>query len=308
VCAAACDPGCCTKWRFFGDMLYLRPASDKISFAVPINGAITQPPGTPPVEVGKTAVADIDFQPGFRFGFSRAVGCNADVAITYTYFDGDANASTAIDDPFVLRSLVNHPGTTIAPTDFLEASASAVTRFHLVDVDYRRSIYCDSCSDLRYLAGVRYAHLDQSFASVLTNVTTLETVDTDINFDGFGLRVGLEGERRACSGIFVTGRGTASFVGGRFRNEYLQGDNFRGLVVDTGWKEDRLVSMLDLELGLGWASASNRFRIVGGYMVSAWYNTLRTNSLINSIRQTDEVDLHDTLTFDGFFTRAEVRF
>jgi hypothetical protein len=305
-------PCCSPKWRAFADFLYLRPGDDRIPFAVPINGAIVPPVGAPAVEVGKTSAVDINFQPGFRVGFGRSLGNCADVTATYTYYNGDASAATLVDNttdnPPVLRSLVDHPGTTSAPSDFLDAVAHSITRFHLVDIDFRREFLGDNCSALRWLAGLRYAQLTQSFGSQFTNSTTIETVDTDIGFNGGGLRVGLEGERAICGGLFITGRGTASFVGGRFRTDYLQADNFRATVVDTGGKEDRVISILDLELALGWASPKDCLRLSAGYMFSGWYNVLRTNRFISSIRQTDDVDLRDTLTFDGLFARAEVRF
>ena len=75
-CLAACDDGCedgcgdyCgPRFRLYGDFLYLRPANEKVAFAVPINGAITPPPGMAPVQVGMEGVVDCDYDAGFRVG------------------------------------------------------------------------------------------------------------------------------------------------------------------------------------------------------------------------------------------------
>ena len=305
---------CCVPcWRVYGEILYLRPGNEKVAYGVPINGAIVPPAGVAPVQVGLEAVADIDFQPGFRVGASRAIDDCATFGLMYSQLDGNASSSVDIGaTPFVLRSLVNHPGTTAAPTDFLQADAQNDIGLKLADIEYRRMLTCGDNYGLNYLLGLRYANLQQSIGSVFTNTTTVESVNTSTDFDGLGIRVGLEGERYTpCTGITLYGRGYASFVGGVFSGRYSQADNFRGTVVNTGWNEDRVVSILDMELGIGWTSSNGRLRVTTGYMVSAWMNTINTDDFIRSVQQnasSDSPNLSGVTTFDGVTGRLEIRF
>jgi hypothetical protein len=312
------DPACCTDccvpcWKVYGEFLYIRPGNDKVAYAVPINGAIVPPSGAPPVQVGMEAVADVSFSPGYRIGGSCLLDECASVGLMYTGFDSSTHGSVDIaNTPYVLRSLVDHPGTVSAPTNFLDAAARLSVDFKLADIEYRRLLAHGECYSLNYLLGLRYGNLHQSFASTFANSTTRETVDTRNDFDGLGLRFGLEGERYApCCGWMVYSKGYASFLGGVSTNRYTQADNFRGTVVNTGWNEDRVVSMLDAEIGIGWTNCNGRVRFTTGYMVSAWMNTINSDDFIRSIQRnssSNSPNLASVMTFDGVTTRLEFRF
>jgi hypothetical protein len=305
-CEDACYQG---TWQGFGEFLYLRPGQDRVAYAVPINGAIVPPAGVAPVQVGRIATADVDFDPGFRFGLSHSLDNCSRFGLTYTQFDGDIQNQVSVEAPIVLRSMVDHPGAQAAPTDFLSGSAQAAIRFKLADADYRHVWLCNDRMSLNYLVGVRYAHLEQGFDSLMINSTTQETVDTRLFFDGGGIRFGLEGQRRTpCTGLTVYGSAMATFLGGRFVGDYVQADNFHGTVAETGWSDDRVVPILDLELGLGWVGCGGRLRVSGGYLISSWFNVPRTEDFIHAVQTNDLTRLHDALTFDGLALRTELRF
>ena len=137
----------------------------------------------------------------------------------------------------------------------------------------------------------------------------VDAMSTGIEFDGGGLRGGWEGERHARScGFLCYGRATANFVAGEFKARYWQGSSFDPVIVDTVWKGGRIVTMVDLELGVGWASPCDRYRFTTGYIVNCWLNTVTTSDWIDAVQTNDFGGLGDTLTFDGLVARAEVRF
>jgi hypothetical protein len=41
--------------------------------------------------------------------------------------------------------------------------------------------------------------------------------------------------------------------------------------------------------------------------MAAWFNSATTNEFIRAVQQSNYVNLGDTLTFDGFVSRAELR-
>jgi hypothetical protein len=306
-----CLTPCCPAWQVVGDFLYLRPGRDAVAVAVPINGAIVPPPGVAPVQVGNTMLADVSFQPGFRVGLARWLDTCSAVEATYTRFEGRTSATVESTAPIVLRSLVAHPGTFDAPTDFLAASADYGIQFQIADVDYRGVLHRGDCWVVTYLLGARYAHLWQGFDSTFANSTLTETVDTRLRFDGGGIRLGLDGERRfGCSGFSIYGSGMASFLGGTYRGRFVeqQTPGSETPLVLTGWKDDRVVPILDLELGLGWMSEGGGVRLKAGYMFSGWFNTPTTDAFIHSVQTGQAGKLNDTLTFDGLNARIEFVF
>jgi len=312
--ASAADASCCPDpcdWTVFGEFLYLRPGNDRVPIAVPINGAIVPPVDGIVVQAGETATADVGFQPGFRVGMSRAWDECSRVGVCYTRFEGVNNSAVATTAPLVLRSAVSHPGTYAAPTDFLDAAARYDIQFQLADLDYRRIWLSGDQYVVNYVVGARYAHLGQTLNAISSNSTVIETVDTQVLFDGAGIRVGLEGERHAaCSGWMIYGSGMASFLGGTFRGDFLQVTNAAGAIpqVVNGWKDDRVVSILEIEAGVGWVSESGCLRLKGGYLVSGWFNAPTTDRFIRSVHRNRVIGVDDTLTFDGVSLRAEVRF
>jgi major outer membrane protein len=306
----ACADDCCgPRWQFYGEFLYLRPGNDKVSYAVPINGAIVPPAGVAPVQVGPEGTVDNGFQPGFSIGLGYALSECSNIGASYTYFESNTADTTTRSAPFVLRSLVHHPGTANAATDFLQADAAYSIDFQMLDVEFNRLLASGDLYALRYVIGARYGQLDQDFQSIFSNSTTTEIVATDVNFDGGGIRFGLEGERHAeCSGFMVYAKGNASFLGGEFTGSYLQGDAFGGNVVNTGWTDDRIVSIVDAEIGVGYTCCESCLRFTIGYMVSAWGNVVTTDDFIQSVQTNNSTDVSDTLTFDGLTSRVEFRY
>ena len=126
-----------------------------------------------------------------------------------------------------------------------------------------------------------------------------------------GLRFGLEGERRSQCGLFAYGKTAASLLGGVFRTNYLQLQEGAELSqAETAWKQGRFVTILDAELGLGWASSGGHFKGSVGYTVSGWLNMVKTGDFISSVqanKYNGPDKLGDTsLTFDGLTGRIEL--
>jgi hypothetical protein len=138
----------------------------------------------------------------------------------------------------------------------------------------------------------------------------VNNVRAESEFDGAGLRLGLEGERYGnTTQFFVYGKGHASLVGGTFRTRYEYGNQSDPSIVDTTWKAGRLVTILDLEAGLGWRNHCDNLRFSIGYLFSSWYNVVKTNEWIHTVQQNNFVDPSDNyrglMTFDGLTARVE---
>jgi len=308
-CASCCQQCCGSpRWRFFGESLYIRPGQAEVVYAMPYDPATT-PSGGVPVQMGAAGVVDFDYRPAFRAGFARALSDCSSLGVTYSYLDIETSNAIAAGSPYAVRSMVSHPSLIDPATDGQNANATYAIDYDLVDCDFRRVFSCSRLHTLSWLGGARYGNLNQRFLSQHAIQRGMETIRSNIQFDGGGIRVGLEGERYArCSGWMVYGRGTASFVAGRFLARYDQRNATGELVVNTGWKGGRIVTMLDLELGAGWTSPNGLWRFSAGYMISAWFNTVTTPGFIQAVQQNSFAALDDTLTFEGLAARAELRF
>ncbi len=307
-CSGCYDCGWCYRVGVFADFLYLRPRDAEVAYAVPVNGPVVSPLTQPPIEVGRVGMTDGEFRAAFRGGFTYVLSPGRSITAQYTMFESNITDSISTAAPNVLYSLVAHPSTFTAGNQMLDAEASHSIDFDLVDVDYRGMIDCGDLYQTNFLLGVRYAKLDQQFRSTFSAAGT-ENVDTNIYFDGLGVRAGLEGERFTASRRWLAyGRLIGSLMAGEFSADYRQSRSFDPTVVQTSWEAGRLVPILDLELGFGWQSRCGTWRITCGYMFNSWFNVVKTDDWIDRVKQSDFVDLGDTLTFDGLIARVEGRF
>jgi hypothetical protein len=292
----------------FGEFIYWQPRNADVPFGVPQNG-IGVPGSTP---IAPVAVADPGFSPGFRAGAFFALGPESRVIGTYTWFRSSTDTTVETAAPNVLNPLVLFPGTFNAGFASQQATANYDINLQMIDIDYQTVAECCNMYWWGYSGGARYARLVQDFSATFPfappdGPTSLTTTST---FQGVGPRAGLEGERMIFPsiGLRAYGKTSASFLVGKFNSTYQQVNQFGGTEVNTSLKQDRIVPILDFELGLAWLSPRERVRISGGYLVSAWFNMITTPGWISAVQNGSFQPGSDTLTFDGLTARGEVRF
>lgn len=290
--------------KIFGDFLYLQARGVNVAYAQPRDGL---DPATS-VPVGPAAVVATDYRPAYRVGGTFAWDDCSSITGSFTSFEGGTSNAVTTDIPFSFHSLVTYPATQSAASNSLEASADYDIRFRFADVGYRALLRGGPRWAVNYEIGARYAHLNQDLF-VLQPISPGETwVESQLSFDGGGPRVGLDIERYSQrNGLYAYSKGYANFIAGRFHGEYLQRNTFALTQAQTSWRDDRLISILEYELGLGWTSPHGRLRVSAGYYVAGWFNTLTTPAWLNAVRTNNFDGASDTLAFDGLVTRAEWR-
>ena len=314
-CAGPCETPCgsgCGVWAHytsaFGEYLYMRPRNADIAYAVPIDGPIAQAPANNPLQVGRIAVVDPDYESGYAGGLNLALNPMTSINAKYSSIDFQTSDRIRTVPPTVIRSIVAHPSSQSTQTDFLSASATLGIDYDNFDLTLRHLFVGGDVFAVNYFIGARYSQLDQHFNSIFVDNET-ETVTTDVDFEGVGLRLGFEAERHSCSSALrYYARGAANFLAGRFRSSYFQGTSFDPTIVDTDWEAGRVVPSLDLELGVGWRSAADRVRLSVGYRVDAWFNMVTNEDFIYAVQQNNYLGMEDTMSFDGLVGQAEIRF
>jgi hypothetical protein len=298
--------GLCFGWSVYGEFLYLRARNAEVVFAVETNNAVAPP--AVPIPVEPLGIVDPDFEPAFRFGVTYNLDRCSSVTLQYTMFESDTfNRINLVTGGFEIQSLLTHPSTTQAAQGGVYSDAKYDISFNLIDMDYRQLIRYNCNRSTTFLVGIRYADMEQELFSNLP-IGGNETVDTDIDFYGAGLRMGLEHERNLFRGLSAYGKLHGSLLAGEWTADYDQGNNFDASVVDTTWKAGRLTPVLDFEVGMGWTSKCGFWRLNAGYIYSAWFNGVNTNDWIDAVRKNNFVDLSSNITFDGLTARLETRF
>ncbi len=317
-CDAVCGtcqstPCCCNPlWKHrsgvFAEGLYLRPGNVDVVYAVEqtsFDPALASPTGP----IGRL---NVDHGNGFRIGAGWALSDCASLVATYSWLESDTFNEINATPGNVLSLVVGHPSVVTSGAPSLAASAQYDLDFQLVDIDYRGLLWGNCNSAINYLAGMRYAHLSQDFlaSQEIFSAAGLTNVASEIDFDGFGIRLGLDGmKRHADSGVLLYAKGNANFVSGEFKANYRQQNQFGGAaVIGNDFADYRVLSILETELGMGWESAGGRVRLTGGYLVQGWFNTLTTSTYIDGVRAGNYTDLAETLTFSGLVGRVELRY
>jgi hypothetical protein len=197
----------------------------------------------------------------------------------------------------------------------LQSTANYSIDFQLIDLAYRHIWKTSDIYAINWLAGFRYGNMEQDFLTQqdVGVPTGLVTNDVDVNFDGFGMMFGIDGERRSChSGLRIYGKALASFLAGDWRADYVQTNQFAfgggGGIVANDYEDYRVTPVLELELGFGWQSKCGRFRANAGYLTSAWYDAISTREYVDAVRNNNYVSIDETITFNGLTAGVEARF
>lgn len=318
-CGECCEPwlqqcgGCCNghvPGFVYGEFLYLRPTGGDIAHAQQQDGN----GGAGTVPFGRIGTVDMDHQPGFRVGGGVCLDACSSITVNYTRFEGDGSDSLA--QPVIpggsgaVGSLVQHPGAA------LTASTGPVTAtndldYHIGDIMFRDLWKATCNSRLKYLLGGVYASFDQDFQQLGTfsggQGGAIRT-DSTIDFDGAGLKAGIDYERFLGCGLSVYGKASAAAVSGRFQSRYNQvNDSTDVLLANSIWKDNRVISLVEYELGAAYTTCNQRWRVSGGYLFQHWGNMVTNSEFINAVQSNNYVDLGDTLSFDGLTARIEAR-
>lgn len=318
-CGGDCDDDNFNAWRhrtgFFGEFLYLRAYNVDMAQGIQLNGVLNPgviAQGNDPI--GRVGVASPQFEPGFRIGFSRNIDTCASISAAYTQFESHTSDSLAA--PNVVggsaASLVLFPDATTSASANTGLDATYDIDFKLVDVDYNRMLVGSSNGVINYTLGARYGMLNQDFAqfgsfaqprgSIVTNST--------INFDGVGMRTGFDGQRRICnSNLSFYGKSYLSILFGEFRSEYNEVNTTESTVLATSNSTNqRVVPILEYEVGLAWTSCNGRWRINSGYYTAFWFNAITTPEYIQAVQNSDFAHMGQSIAFTGLTSRIEYRF
>ena len=314
TCDACCGCSFCPRSYIFGEYLYLQPVGADMAHAIQQNGV--GGPGTTPD--GRVGVLNPQFAPAYRVGFGKAIGGCATIGAAYTNFHSHTTDTlSAPNDPFTevggtVSSLVLHPNSVNAGSTSSLVDATYDIDFQLADIEYRRLVAANCTGAGYFTAGARYAKLQQQFSQIGNFSPPTGTIETTTNiiFEGAGFRTGLDGERRIGGSRFSAyGKGFLSLMFGEFKSDYRQLNTTTTIVqAASNWQDNRVVPILEYEVGFHWTSFSGRWQATAGYYSAFWFNTISTGDFVRAVQTSDFLNLGQTIAFNGLVTRLEFRF
>jgi len=293
------------KFTLFGEFLYLNARDADVAYGVEVDSAVAA--GATPIQVGRIGVVDPDYQPGFRFGANFCLDECSTLSVSYTMWEAGTFDSVTAGAGNAIQSLVVHPTSLVVNSTGVTATAQYDLSMELVDAEYRQLISHDCYHAVNVVAGVRYAGFEQQLLAQ-TPINGNRWVSTDIDFHGVGLKLGLEGERTVRNRGFIYSKLHGSLLAGKHSATFDERDAFDASVVDTEWEAERIVSVIDFEVGVGWTSKCDNWKFNLGYIYSAWHGMVKTDEWITGVQTNNFDNLRDVMTFDGLTAKIEGRF
>lgn len=224
---------------------------------------------------------------GIGYGFA---GC-WEIGWNYTNFFSQTQGAVASSDV---------PGTSLFATrSYLDHSVNAVQAqanlsYNVHDIEMSRAILVADNAAIRLFGGFRWAMIDQDFQSTyqyrdLQSATVSGQIDNPMSMDGYGIRLGMEGQWLSSWGLKLFGRGAGSVLVGNFHGRMREVDQVDGTIIDYSPRYTQAVPVLDAAAGVAWCRGP--WEISGGYELSTWFNMGEINRASND------------LILDGLFLR-----
>jgi hypothetical protein len=255
-----------------------------------------------------------DFESSFRIGGHWACNGREGITVTYTQFESNTTnfLPAAPGNGGTAASLVLHPASPNAGSAFDFLNASYGIDFRTADIEYTLALWDTGYRLMNFDIGVRYGHLQQDFKQFgeLSGATGNEQTATNISFDGGGLRAGLDGGWTLGHSRFgIYGKGFVNVLYGSFDSKYTQLSlSDETVEAAVQWKDERVVPILEYELGGQWTSYDGCWRISLGYYNSFWFNTIETGPFVQAVQNSSFTRLGQGISFAGLTSRLEYRF
>jgi hypothetical protein len=324
-CCDTCQPHCVSSQCFItADYLYLRSSfSDSVEF-VDVDSQQTETDQS-------ITQFEFDYESSFRFGGGyRLCGCGDEIRFMYTRMESSAFDQQDAGDDITVPYLISAP-------------LGGEYRFHAdveinsYELEYSKAIplggpacgggcgdVCGGCSsgcpawDVSWTGGFRVADAEWRRAYVALGTTDefLEDAVSTMEFDGAGLKVGLQGRRYFCKSgwLSVYAKGDLSLLYGDLEFTTVattEGGTAPDAIVRQSTTTNQIIPVTELEAGVTGQISCNG-RISAGYLLSAWHDLgFRDEFPFNSMTDVEipiQYDDANILGFDGFFARLEYAF
>jgi len=227
---------------------------------------------------------------GYRLGGGYRLGRGWEVGVEYLYFHDSANRVAAPTPGGALYATLTAPGI----DQVTAASADANLNLNLINLEVAKRLELQDGFGLRLSGGLQVADISQKLNGIYSGGTAggmFTNVQSPINFDGIGIRLGGEAWWHPCEcrggwwrGLGLYAKGYGSLLSGEFHSRLTELANGGAQpIVDVSDRFQKLVPVTQLGLGVGWSNQNVSLRV--GY------------ELYNFFGLVDSVDFLDSNSF-----------
>lgn len=260
-----------SKWFFVGEYWLVQPRRRALNFAIidPNQDGFPQ---------GSIQSIDLDSASGFRVGAGYENCEHWTLGAYYTYFFTGNNRDIFAPQGGTLYATLPHAGTVFAVD---QAMATSGLKYQVLDVEGGRRFESGEHMSFWVGGGGRFAFIEQSLRAVYNGQSAyLAVVDSPIQFDGGGLRLGAEGDFKVGHGLGFYGRAFGSLLAGNF-NTSLTETNNNGAAVITAVSEHYRKVVPVAELGLGMYWKRDQWKALVGYEFTNYFGLVDSPDFVH---------------------------
>jgi hypothetical protein len=290
-------------WVAKEDSLYYAQSgySNQLTSAVPPNGTIDFD--------GHLERVTPDWSPGFRVGFGGNMSYDEwDIFLNWTWFKSHARDSSHASKRGVLLVLWGHPDVDSGANSAngaVYAKGLWNMRLNTLDLELARSFWVGKHFSLRPFFGARAAWIDQDFKidyHLTTTPITEAELKAESDFEGGGVRAGLDARFTLLGGWSFYGLASASMLYGHFdcdfHEEWVEDD-----IARTRDGFHQAVSTAQLALGVRWDTYVHHdryhFGLYAGWEQNIWFGLNKMNRYFHQLHEGNLEQLNSDLTLQG---------
>jgi hypothetical protein len=260
-----------------GAYLLMQPRRRAMDFAIVSPVANGSP-------IGNLVEVPWESTSGFRAGLGyRLPGDGWEIGLEYTYLFTDSTRTEKAPLGGTLFVTLAQP-----PMGFLEADTAAARNlflYNVLDLVVGRRFSVGESTSLWLGGGGRFAWIKQELTAAYDGATVSQaSISSPIDFDGYGLRVGGEGQWNISEKLSLFAKAFGSLVVGDFDTSLLQ-TRGAGTTTDVSLSDHfrKVVPVAELGVGLGWQGEAFRFRV--GYELTNWFGLVDSPDLVNELNK-----------------------
>ncbi len=152
----------------------------------------------------------------------------------------------------VLNPILFHPSNITNGSYGLQSSALQTHSFQFAEMGIKRVMTNGNSHVVNWTGGLRYGNMAQKLnIDMNANAVGNTNLQGNVDFDGLGLLAGIDGMRKsATSGLLMYGKADASMLGGTWRANTRQTNQFNAGVIASNYHDFRLTPVLQVKSGL----------------------------------------------------------
>lgn len=279
-----------------GTYLLMQPRRRAMDFAIVSPTTSLRP-------IGNLVAVPWESTSGFRTGLGyRLPGDGWEVSLDYTYLFTDSTRTETAPLGGTVFATLSQP--TLAVFEVDTAAARNLLLYNVLDLMVGRRFAVGESTTLWLGGGGRFAWMKQELTAIYDGETANQAfISSPIDFYGYGLRVGGEGQWNLSEKLSLFAKAFGSLIVGDFNTSLLETNGGGATtIISLSDQYRKVVPVAELGVGLGWQSEAFRFRV--GYELTNWFGLVDSPDLVHELNKPSRRT--SDLSLDGLAIEVQV--